>query len=110
MTIMQIRAIKTHRIEAQDSLQKILDQYLKNLLDNDIVVITSKIISVIQKRLIAKDTMTKRALIYQEADQVLETDNHFHDFYLTIKNGLLVPSAGIDESNVDDAYVLYPQD
>ncbi|WP_417905593.1 coenzyme F420-0:L-glutamate ligase [Candidatus Tisiphia endosymbiont of Micropterix aruncella] len=33
-----------------------------------------------------------------------------YDIYLTLKNGLLIPSAGIDESNVDGVYVLYPQD
>jgi putative folate metabolism gamma-glutamate ligase len=107
---MHINTIKTHKIEASDSLQKILDQYLINIDNNDIVVISSKIISIIQNRLIAKNTINKRDLIYQESDLILETDsNNPPDFYLTIKNNLLIPSAGIDESNVNNSYVLYPE-
>jgi putative folate metabolism gamma-glutamate ligase len=65
--------------------------------------------SIIQARCISKDTIDKRSLIYQEADLVLDCDNNLYDLYLTIKNGILIPSAGIDESNVDNVYVLYPE-
>ncbi|XVN42214.1 MAG: coenzyme F420-0:L-glutamate ligase [Candidatus Rickettsia vulgarisii] len=104
---MDIQAIKTHKITVNDRLENILDQYFKDLIEEDIVIITSKIISIIQGRLIEKDKVDKRVLIDREADLVLESDN---PICLTIKNGILIPSAGIDESNVDGMYVLYPVD
>jgi len=39
----------------------------------------------------------------------LDTKHNPYNIYLTIKNGILIPSAGIDESNVNDIYVLYPK-
>ncbi|WP_425364661.1 coenzyme F420-0:L-glutamate ligase [Candidatus Tisiphia endosymbiont of Mystacides longicornis] len=90
-------------------MEQILDQYIQELVDEDIVAITSKIISIIQGRLVSKDSICKNLLIKQEADLVLETDRNPYDLYLTIKNGILIPSAGIDESNVHGVYVLYPE-
>ncbi|CAF3786786.1 unnamed protein product [Rotaria magnacalcarata] len=87
----------------------ILDQYIKTVEEEDIIVITSKIISIVQGRLVAKNTISKRSLVYKEADLVLETDVNPYDLYLTIKNDVLIPSAGIDESNIDGFYVLYPE-
>jgi putative folate metabolism gamma-glutamate ligase len=107
---MHIEAIQTHKIGVEDSLPKVLDQYLQDLNDKNIVIITSKIISIMQNRLVPKNNTDKRRLIEQEADLILETDNPaFQELYLTIKNGQLIPSAGIDESNVDNVYVLYPE-
>ena len=54
--------------------------------------------------------INKDDLIKQEADLLLKTEENLYNIYLTIKNGLLIPSAGIDESNVDGVYVLYPLD
>ncbi|WP_225416175.1 hypothetical protein [Wolbachia endosymbiont of Brugia malayi] len=33
-----------------------------------------------------------------------------YDLYLTIKDDILIPSAGIDESNGDEMYILYLKD
>ncbi|WP_341756530.1 MULTISPECIES: coenzyme F420-0:L-glutamate ligase [unclassified Candidatus Tisiphia] len=106
---MLVKGVRTHRIEVNDCLEQILDQYIQDIVDGDIVAITSKIISVMQGRLVPKDSICKNLLIQQEADLVLETDNNPYDLYLTIKNGILIPSAGIDESNVHGVYVLYPE-
>ncbi|MCC8372090.1 MAG: coenzyme F420-0:L-glutamate ligase [Rickettsia endosymbiont of Pseudomimeciton antennatum] len=78
---MRIKAIRTHRIEVNDCLEQILDQYIQDIVDEDIVAITSKIISVIQGRFVSKDSICKNLLIQQEADLVLETDNNPYDLY-----------------------------
>jgi dihydrofolate synthase / folylpolyglutamate synthase len=107
---MNVEAIKTHRITAYDSLWLILDQYLSHVKEEDIIVITSKILSIMQGRVIEKGNISKKDLIYREADLVLEADENPYDIYLTIKHNILIPTAGIDESNVENAYVLYPKD
>lgn len=105
---MHVKAIKTRRINPRDSIEMVLDEYIKDLSEEDIIIITSKIISVIQGRLIDKNEIDKQSLIYKEADLLLEDGEARHGFHLTIKNGILIPSAGIDESNADGYYILYP--
>ena len=107
---MQIRPIKTHRVEHGESLEDILDQYILDLQERPIVAVTSKIISVCEGRSVGKIGIDKYELIKQESDLLLKTDKNPYNLYLTIKDGLLIPSAGIDESNVDDVYILYPSD
>jgi putative folate metabolism gamma-glutamate ligase len=106
---MQISAIKTHKIASNESLGSILDQYVTNLNDGDILAITSKIVSLCQGRVVEKSSVSKRDLIACEADSVLQTDHNPYDLYLTIKDKILIPSAGIDESNSNGMYILYPE-
>ena len=105
---MLVEAIKTHRIECGEKLEQVIDQYVTILNEGDILVITSKIISICQKRTIPKKSISKEELIQQEADVVIKSDN-VYGVYLTIKDNILIPSAGIDESNGDDVYILYPE-
>ena len=54
LSIMRVEAIKTHKIDKNDVISKILDQYIKTVEEEDIIVITSKIISIVQGRLVKK--------------------------------------------------------
>lgn len=105
---MEIIALRTHKIEVTDSLQEVLDKYVIAK-EECIIAITSKIISVTQGRVIPKNNIDKKSLVYQEADKVFENENSKYDTLLTIKNGILIPCAGIDESNACEAYILYPE-
>ena len=107
---MHVRAIQTHRIEPGESLEEIFDRYVLDLSEQTILVITSKIISLCQNRLIPKTRISKEALVRQEADAILQTSENPYGLYLTLKENLLIPSAGIDESNGDKVYILYPKD
>ena len=104
---MQVEAVKTRLITSEDSLESILN-LLPELAEEDIVVITSKVISVIQNRWVLKSMIDKHQLILEEADAVLDMQSR-KDFYLTFKGGILIPNAGIDESNSQDYYILYPK-
>jgi F420-0:gamma-glutamyl ligase len=74
-----------------------------------ILAVTSKIVSLAENRLVEKTSMTKACLVDQEADYNLGEVGH--GCFLTIKQGLFIPSAGIDESNSElDHYILYPED
>ena len=94
---MQVRSIKTHKILINESLEDILEQYIINLNEGDILAITSKIVSLCQNRVIEKSAISKHDLIRQEADRILYTDRNPYDLYLTIKDNILIPSAGVDE-------------
>jgi putative folate metabolism gamma-glutamate ligase len=91
-------------------MENIFDQYLPKLEEGSVIAITSKVISISQGRVVFKEGCVKRELVAAEADFILETANNPYDLYLTIKNNILIPSAGIDESNCEGVYVLYPDD
>ncbi|OJW49126.1 MAG: F420-dependent oxidoreductase [Alphaproteobacteria bacterium 41-28] len=109
---MHIKPLKTHLIQVGESLNDILNAYVPPLEEGSILAITSKIISLCQGRVVDKeDVGDKYALIEQEADAYLsENERNAYDIYLTITNGILIPSAGIDESNGNGVYILFPED
>lgn len=106
---MNVKAIQTHPIEPGEQLETILDHYIITLSEQTILVITSKIISICQGRLLSKESVSKEVLVQQEADAIAQTSENPYGHYLTIKDNILIPSAGIDESNGDNVYILYPQ-
>lgn len=101
-------AIKTHKIKPGESLFAILDTYITKLSENNIIAITSKIISTCENRLISKNK-NKTNLIHQESDFCFAKPPKTPNFYLTLKNHRLIPNAGIDESNSNNTYVLLPK-
>jgi dihydrofolate synthase / folylpolyglutamate synthase len=106
---MQIQAIKTHKITSTDqNVFAILDAYLPGLDDGSVLAITSKIVAICQGRVVPIGTVEKHTLIAQEADYFLLPDRSKYHMTLTITQGLLVPTAGIDESNGNGYYVLWP--
>lgn len=79
------------------------------LKEGDILAVTTKIVSLAEGRLVPRASIEKKALIEREADQVLA--ELAHNCTLTLKHGLMMISAGIDESNSPTGdYILYPED
>jgi coenzyme F420-0:L-glutamate ligase len=59
--------------------------------------------------LVPTDSITKRDLIAREADLILGEGDY--GAVVTLKHGLMIPTAGIDESNSETGdYILYPRD
>lgn len=106
---MLIKGLKSKIITSKDNLLESLVLSLKgeNLKDGDILVITSKVLAVTQG-LIAKIKNEKdfHRLVKAEADQIIGQSQ----VTLTLKNGILIPWAGIDRSNIQKGYaVLWPK-
>lgn len=104
---MQFLPIKTRKfLPPRDDLFGLLNDYLPKLKEKDILVITSKIVSISQGRTVKINKNTDRiALIKQEADAYLPNNPSS----LTIKDHTLIPYAGIDRSNGSGHYVLWPK-
>ncbi|MDR0647586.1 MAG: coenzyme F420-0:L-glutamate ligase [Puniceicoccales bacterium] len=108
---MHVKPIKTCRVNACQDLNQFVDAHLPTISEESIVVITSKVVSICEGRTVPKNSITKEKLIQQEADIIIASaESSGERIVLTLKNNLLIPSAGIDESNGNDAYVLYPKD
>jgi len=107
---MIITSYKTHKVKPGESIQSILDAYLPKLSLGDIVVIASKIIALYENQIVPLGTKAdKFALIKQEADYCFAKQKNTTGLYLTLKHGRLLPSAGVDESNCENHYVLLPK-
>ncbi len=109
---MQFIAIKTPKLKApQTNIFPIIDEYLPDVQEGDIIFVASKIVAIHQWRCVHTSETTKWELIEKEADKVICSDSvPGHDIHITIKNNILIPSAGIDESNADGRYILRPED
>ncbi len=108
---MHITTIKTEKITNNEkSIYDILDTYITDISDQSILAITSKIISICEGTIIKIEGTDKQILIEREADYYIPPQKDGYNMTLTIKNGILVPTAGIDESNGNGFYILWPKD
>lgn len=108
---MNITSIRTHKITKEDTdIFKILDQYIPTLPNKSIVVVTSKILAILQGRIVPIKGTDKDELIKQESQWYLPRSENPYNVSLTITRNTLIASAGIDESNGDGYYVLWPED
>ena len=108
---MKITAIKTPIVKEKDDLLHIIATSISRLPENSVLVIASKIISYSQGRLLPIQTGTRQEkldLAMQEADRYLPSSMSQYDLILTVKNHHLTVNAGIDESNANGKYVLWP--
>lgn len=98
-------------IPPQDDLYQVLDAYLPPLEEGDVLLITSKVVAIYQGRCIpVSEVPDKDALIRGEAEKFLERDmTAQYPIMLTIKHHTLIATAGIDESNANGHYVLWPE-
>ena len=109
---MQLLPLKSGRLESGSDLlraiQNALESNGQSLKEKDILVIASKALAYSQGRL--KDVRDKkefRKLVRAESDAVLEEG----DMIITLKNKILIPNAGIDNSNTPKGMVvLWPKD
>ncbi len=108
---MHVTAIKTQPVNPGDALFPLLDTYLPTLSNGDIVVITSKIVSICEGSIVKNDgSVQKSDLIKKSAQHYLEPTSSKYDVSLSITDNILVAAGGIDESNGNGYYILWPRD
>lgn len=106
---MHISPIKTRVLKPpQDNLYEVLDSALPKLAEGDIVVVTSKVVSIHQGRCVLASGVAKEDLVKSEAEKYLPPSCNTASVAITIKLNTLIPNAGIDESNADGYYILWP--
>jgi coenzyme F420-0:L-glutamate ligase/coenzyme F420-1:gamma-L-glutamate ligase len=126
---MRIYAVKTPSVKAGDNIAEMTLQSLEKqklrLENNDVLALTSKIISYAEGRLVKLENVkpspeaTELArqyslkpefaeVILREADRIC---GGVERAVLTLKNGILTANAGVDSKNAPDAcVVLWPED
>ncbi|MEP7167136.1 MAG: coenzyme F420-0:L-glutamate ligase [Candidatus Woesebacteria bacterium] len=106
---MIVTPIKTTPIRANErTLIVLIDTYISDFHEREVLVITSKIVSLCEGNVVSGDA-DRDKLVASEADFYV-ADKNPYGFHMTIKNNTMIASAGIDLSNGDGQYVLWPKD
>jgi F420-0:gamma-glutamyl ligase len=90
------------------TLTSLLDAFLKDLPEASILAVTSKVVSLCENRVIPIGKSPREKLIKQESSLYLPSELSKYGHHFTIANDTLIASAGIDESNGNGNYVLWP--
>ena len=104
---MKIKAIKTEIFQPKQNLYLFIEKYLPVIKENMILVVTSKIVALAEGRVeknINEDS--KMEIIKKESEFVFPTKY----VCLTIKDGIVMANAGVDESNANGDVILLPRD
>lgn len=104
---MKITAIKTKIFKEGDNLVDFIVSNIHVLNEGDILVVTSKIVALSEKRVVSYVSDNDLVRIIKDESQFARKTKHV---WLTIKDGLVIPSAGIDKSNARDRVILLPKD
>jgi putative folate metabolism gamma-glutamate ligase len=112
---MNITAYKTHKIKPGEKITDILDAYLPSLKEKSVVAIASKVVGICEGRVVKilserERDEQKTELAKKEADYYLPREFNQYGFMISINRGIMVASAGIDESNSDGFFSLWPED
>lgn len=110
---MIITGMKTRKMNPpKDDLFEVLSESIKHLEENCVVAVTSKIVGIGEGNCIPLEKFqTKDELAIKEADKYLPRELAPHGLVMhTIKNNMMIASAGVDESNGSGYYILWPKD
>lgn len=104
---MKVIPIKTKIFKENENLVDFITSNIKKLEDNSIIVVTSKVVALSEGRTaIVKNEKEKEELIKRESQFAMKTKYT----WLTIKDGMVLAAAGVDESNADGKIILLPKD
>lgn len=101
---MEIQPVKTRIFNEGENIFDFINKQISNLKESDIVVITSKIIALSQRKVGKKED--KEKLIKKNSQKTIRTPWAM----LTFVNGEWCINAGIDESNAKEKIILLPED
>lgn len=117
--------VKRGRFNLYQTIMKAVEEQGEEVLDGDILAVSSKFVAMSEGRVIDLDSVKPSAeavslsgaahipgslaeLILREADRIYST---LPGLVLAVKYGMVVPNAGIDRSNVErGSAILYPSD
>lgn len=101
---MNVVPIKTRVFKEGDDLFRFIVNHISTIPNGSVLAVTSKIVALSECR--TANLADKKKLIKEESDWAMRTKY----VWLTIRKGLVMASAGIDESNARGKLILLPLD
>lgn len=104
---MKIFPVRTRIFKENDDLFSFVTKHIRKLKEGSVIAITSKIAALSEGRVaLAAGKGQKAEIIRKESDVAVKTKY----VWLTMKSGMLLANAGLDESNADGKLILLPKD
>jgi len=110
---MEVLGVKTRVMRPpKDDLFAVFDEFVEDVCEGDVVVVSSKVMAIHQGRCVRADEADKDALVEEESERMFSYYNSAFGrrFRLTLKEHTLVSAGGVDESNGDGFFILWPED
>jgi coenzyme F420-0:L-glutamate ligase len=101
---MIVRAVKTRIFREGEDLVCFIEEHIPKLSDGSILAVTSKIVALAERR--TASLADKDKVVVRESTSSLKTKY----VYLTLKDGMFMANAGVDDSNGDGKLILLPKD
>jgi len=101
---MKTRAIKTRLFAEGEIIERFIFEHIPKLKEGSILAVTSKIVALAESR--TASPLEKERIILKESAWAMPTKY----VWLTIKDGMFMAAAGIDESNAQGKIILLPKD
>lgn len=101
---MLVTPIQTRVFKEGEDLEAFILEHVTSVPDSSVLAVTSKIVALSEGR--TADPKDREQIIRDESDFAMPTKYT----WLTIKDGMIMASAGVDESNADGKLVLLPKD
>jgi F420-0:gamma-glutamyl ligase len=92
------------------SILQLIDETISEMPNKSVLAITSKVVSLCEGRVVDIAGTDRAQLIASESEKYIPASKSKLGLVFTIAHSTLTPNAGIDESNADGAYVLWPKD
>lgn len=101
---MKIKPVHTRLFTEGENLERFVLEHIPKLMEASVLVVTSKIVALAECR--TATLQEKERIIREESEWSMPTKHAL----LTIRDGMCMTSAGIDESNADERIILLPKD
>ncbi len=108
---MKVEAVKTRIVRAGEiKIEELFAESLSSLSENSIVAVSSKVVAMCENRVVDINSITREELAEKESTYFFRPSNQKHNYGFTVTKGTMIASAGIDSSNGDGNWVLWPSD
>lgn len=108
---MRIKVIRTRIFKEREDLTTFVVRYIPKVSENSVIVVTSKVVALSDGRTVLIDPRVSlekqhETVIKKECNFMMQTPHT----WLTVKDGMVMASAGVDESNANGKFILLPKD
>lgn len=104
---MKIQSIRTRVFKEGENLIDFIKANANSLKEGSVIVITSKIVALAEKRTVPYENEQQKAELVKRESTIAVPTKYV---WFSIKDGMVMANAGIDASNADGKLILLPKD
>ena len=104
---MIVKPIKTRIFKESENLARFIFEHVPKMKEGSVLVITSKIVALSEGRTAPLGSLKDKEQLIRKESEVMTKSPYA---WITLKDGILLSNAGIDESNANGRIIFLPKD